>query len=99
MDPKSGQTNNSPVAKLITLNLLLASVKMIFRQNGGQTNNSRKGQKVDKLITLRQICVYIYIYTHIYVIVYSDHSYEGINQNAENVDFSPTELQSTQSPH
>ena len=30
MDPKSGQTNNSPVAKLITLNLLLAAVEMRF---------------------------------------------------------------------
>ena len=61
MDPKSGQTNNSPVAKLITLNLLLAAVEMRFWQNGGQTNNSRKGQKVDKLITLRHAYIYIYI--------------------------------------
>ena len=58
MDPKGGQTNNSPVARLITLNLLLAAVKMRFWQNGGQTHNLQKGQKVDKLITLQHIYIY-----------------------------------------
>ena len=67
MRPKSGQTNNSLVAKLITLNLLLAAVNMRFWQNGGQTNNSQKGQKVDKLITLRHVCIYIYIYIIFFV--------------------------------
>ena len=51
--------------KLITLrwqtnsfNLLLAAVRMRFGQNGGQTNNLRKDQKVDKLITIRHIYIY-----------------------------------------
>ena len=56
---KSGQTNNFRVAKLITFNLLLAAVRMRFWQNGGQTNSSQKGQKVDKLITLQHIYIYI----------------------------------------
>ena len=42
--------------------MLLPAVKMRFWQNGGQTNNSQKGQKVDKLITLRHIYIYIYMY-------------------------------------
>ena len=37
--------------------MLLPAVKMRFWQNGGQTNNSQKGQKVDKLITLRHIYI------------------------------------------
>ena len=52
------------MAKLVTLNLLLAAVRMRFWQNCGQTNNLQKGQKVNKLITLRHICIYIYIYMH-----------------------------------
>ena len=32
---------------------------MRFGQNGGQTNNSQKCQKVDKLITLRHIYIYL----------------------------------------
>ena len=32
---------------------------MRFGQNGGQINNSQKGQKVDKLITLRYIHIYM----------------------------------------
>ena len=41
--------------------MLLPAVKMRFGQNGGQTINSQKGQKVDKLITLRHRYIYIYI--------------------------------------
>ena len=62
MNPKSGQTNNSPVAKLITLNLLLVAVKMRFWQNGGQLitlEKAKRCQKVDKLITLQLIYIYI----------------------------------------
>ena len=42
MDPKSGQTDDSPEAKLMTFNLLLAAVRMRFSQNG------------DKLMTLEK---------------------------------------------
>ena len=47
--------------------MLLPAVKMSFGQNGGQTNNSQKGQKVDKLITLRHIHIYIYLSLSLYL--------------------------------
>ena len=58
------------MAKLITLKMLLPAAKMRFWQNGGQTNNSQKGQKVDKLITLRHIYIYIFIYILFYRHIY-----------------------------
>ena len=56
-------------AKLTTLILLLADVKLRFSKDGGQSNNFLKGQKVAKLITLRRICIVvpICIYVHTYM--------------------------------
>ena len=55
-----GQTNTFQFASSCCKNEILT--------NGGQTNNSQKGQKVDKQITLRHI--YIYTYIHIYIHIY-----------------------------
>ena len=47
--------------------MLLPAVKMRFWQNGGQTNNSQKGQKVDRLITLRHTYIHTHILTYIHI--------------------------------
>ena len=70
MDPSSGQTNNSPVAKLITFNLLLAAVRIRFWQTVDKGITFEKAKKVDKLITLRHTYIYIYICMRRYIYIY-----------------------------